>query len=130
VHYLVGPVLISITILCYILIGLILFIQKSESNFILSLKLVISIELNGWNNSSGINQQQQKLLKSLAMIVFVHVGTLLFGSILLGFSSLYSTKMTWYMMNISLCAILLGASSNAVVLYLNRYTKKKEGMSK
>jgi hypothetical protein len=83
--------------------------------------LFLFAEHFGWSSgdTSGISQQQ-KLLKSLALIVSVHVGTSLFGSILLGFSFLYSTIMTWYMMTLSLCIILLGACSNAIVLYMNR----------
>jgi hypothetical protein len=93
-------------------------------NVILYHYLLIS-ERIGWThqqqqNGTGGLTQQQKLLKSLTVIVSVHVGTSLFGSLLLGFSFLYSTITTWYMMTLSLCIILVGACSNAIVLYMNR----------
>jgi hypothetical protein len=54
------------------------------------------------------------------VIVCLHVGTSLFGSVLLGFSTLYSTQTTWYMMHLALSFILAGASANAIILYMNR----------
>nr|CAD2173408.1 unnamed protein product [Meloidogyne enterolobii] len=107
-HYLVGPVLIGISIFCYILICIILIVRKA----IYTKKNVNNLETN-------LFQNQLKLLKSLSLIVSVHVGTVLFGSLLLGFTSDFSAIWNWYLMNLSVCIILMGPLTNAIVLYMN-----------